>query len=225
MVINEHAFVISYIYIEIGHWINQSSNLKQKMAKHNSHVIALLFMVAMSSIVVGGYTILLGAYYGSEANNLPPPWKVVQLCQEYNIRRIRFNEPNLNIIEEFRGTDIEVSFSVPGELITNMATNHTAVEEWFVNYITIHQRFNHQLHRCWWQCHTRTGGLYIARHEIPSRSPQSSLPRTSENHHDGWLNRFGGPNPSIYWRFWPKHFWEHERNPSLLTGTRLASDA
>ncbi|TYK10034.1 putative glucan endo-1,3-beta-glucosidase BG4 [Cucumis melo var. makuwa] len=46
------------------------------MAKHNSHVIALLFMVAMSSIiVVGGYNILLGAYYGSEANNLPPPWK------------------------------------------------------------------------------------------------------------------------------------------------------
>ncbi|TYK10033.1 lichenase-2-like [Cucumis melo var. makuwa] len=106
------------------------------MAKHNSHVIALLyFMVAMSSIVVRAYDVLLGAYYGTEGNNLPPPEKVVQLCQKYNIRRIRFSEPNFDIIDAFRGKDIELSFSVTGELITNMATNHTAVEEWFVNYV------------------------------------------------------------------------------------------
>lgn len=105
------------------------------MAKHNFHAIALLFMVAMSSIVVRGNNILVGAYYGSEGNNLPPPWKVVQLCEKYNIRRIRLNEPNLDILEQFRGTNIEVSFSVPGELISNQATNHTAVEEWFVKYV------------------------------------------------------------------------------------------
>ncbi|TYK10032.1 lichenase-2-like [Cucumis melo var. makuwa] len=105
------------------------------MAKHNSHVIALLFMVAMSSIVVGAYNILLGAYYGLESNNLPTPWKVMQLCEKYNIRRIRIDEPNLDVIESFRGTNIEVSFGVSNGLITNMATNHTAVEEWFANYI------------------------------------------------------------------------------------------
>ncbi|XP_038880685.1 probable glucan endo-1,3-beta-glucosidase BG5 [Benincasa hispida] len=98
-----------------------------------SHII-VIFMVFVSSIV-GAYDVLLGAYYRLAGNNLPPPWEVVQLCKKYNIRRVRLYEPNLTVLESFRGMGIDVSFGVPNNLIENMATNHTAVEEWFINYV------------------------------------------------------------------------------------------
>lgn len=48
-----------------------------------------------------------------------------QLCRKYNIRRVRLNEPKLDVVEAFPGMGIDLSFGVSNSLITNMATNHT----------------------------------------------------------------------------------------------------
>ncbi|XP_038880475.1 glucan endo-1,3-beta-glucosidase-like [Benincasa hispida] len=97
------------------------------------HMI-VLFMAAMSSIVKP-YDVLLHAYHGLAGNNLQEPWQVVQLCLKYNIRRVRLYEPNLDVIEAFRGMGIDLPFSEPNSLITNMAPNDSAMGERFNIYI------------------------------------------------------------------------------------------
>ncbi|CAK9328188.1 unnamed protein product [Citrullus colocynthis] len=106
--------------------------------------LIVLFMVATSSMV-GAYEVLLGAYCGLAGNDLPPPWKVV---------------PTVSKIQHSSGS-----------LITNMATNHTIVEEWFITYIAPFIR------------DFTINYIIIVGHGIPSKSPQCSLPRTSESHH------------------------------------------
>lgn len=92
-------------------------------------------MAATMATVVGAYDVLLGTYYGLDGDNLPPPWKVVQLCKKYYIRRVRLYEPNIDVLNAFRGSEIDLSFGIPNNLLTNMATNKSVVEEWFNTFI------------------------------------------------------------------------------------------
>lgn len=103
------------------------------MAKLGHVIIVVFFMAATSA--VGAHDVLLGAYYGLAGNNLPPPWDVVQLCRKNNIRRVRLDEPNLDVFQAFRGAEIDLSFGVPNNMLINMKTNSTAVEEWFNTYV------------------------------------------------------------------------------------------
>lgn len=89
----------------------------------------------MPTSLVRAHDVLLGAYYGLSGNNLPPPWKVVHLCEKYNIRRIRLDIPTVDVLTAFRGSNIDLSFSVPNDMLTDMATNKALVEEWFNTYI------------------------------------------------------------------------------------------
>lgn len=95
----------------------------------------IVFSIIMVVTVVEAYDVFFGIYYGLNGDKLPPPWKVVQLCEKYNIRRIRLDEPNIDVLNAFRGTGIDVSFSIPNDRLTDMATNKALVEEWFNTYI------------------------------------------------------------------------------------------
>ncbi|XP_022968751.1 probable glucan endo-1,3-beta-glucosidase BG4 [Cucurbita maxima] len=98
-----------------------------------SHMIGL-FMADMF-LIVGAYDVLLGAYYGLLGDNLSSPASVVQLCRKYNISRVRLEVSNIDVIEAFRGTEIDLSLGVPNDMLPNMATNKTLVEEWFNTYV------------------------------------------------------------------------------------------
>ena len=107
---------------------------EKKMAK----VVQIVFLMAsilMAATVVGAYDILLGAYYGLVGDNLPPPWKVVQLCEQYNIRRVRLDVPDVDVLTAFRGGAIDVSFGIPNNMLTDLANNKGLVEEWFNTYV------------------------------------------------------------------------------------------
>ncbi|XP_022136187.1 probable glucan endo-1,3-beta-glucosidase BG5 [Momordica charantia] len=97
-----------------------------------AHII-VFFMASMSAVRAND--VLLGVYYGLFGDNVPPPWKVVQLCVKYNIRRIRLDEPNLEVFDAFCGAGIDISFGVPNDMLINMKANESAVVEWFNTYV------------------------------------------------------------------------------------------
>ncbi|XP_008451156.1 probable glucan endo-1,3-beta-glucosidase BG5 [Cucumis melo] len=105
------------------------------MAKLVQIIVFLMASILMPTSLVRAHDVLLGAYYGLSGNNLPPPWKVVHLCEKYNIRRIRLDIPTVDVLTAFRGSNIDLSFSVPNDMLTDMATNKALVEEWFNTYI------------------------------------------------------------------------------------------
>ncbi|XP_038880473.1 probable glucan endo-1,3-beta-glucosidase BG5 [Benincasa hispida] len=100
-----------------------------------AQIIFLMASIIMAATIVRAYNVLLGVCLGLSGDNLPPPWKMVQLCKKYSIRRIRLDEPNIDVLNAFRGAEIDLSFGIPNDMLTDMATNKALVEEWFNTYI------------------------------------------------------------------------------------------
>lgn len=134
--------------------------------------LIVLFMVATSSMV-GAYEVLLGAYYGLAGNNLPPPWKVV---------------PTVSKIQHSSG-----SFEwTKARCCRSLSRHGNWPLFWCVQQLD--NKHGHQSHHTYIAPFIRDftiNYIIIVGHGIPSKSPQCSLPRTSENHHIGWLILIG----------------------------------
>ncbi|CAH9072187.1 unnamed protein product [Cuscuta europaea] len=55
----------------------------------------------------------IGVYYGRNGDNLPSPAAVVGLYKQYNIQRMRIYEPYHPVLDALRGSNIELTVSVP----------------------------------------------------------------------------------------------------------------
>ncbi|KAL9995320.1 putative glucan endo-1,3-beta-D-glucosidase [Helianthus debilis subsp. tardiflorus] len=54
----------------------------------------------------------LGVCYGMLGNNLPSPFQVISLYNSRNIRRVRVYDPNQDVFQAPRGSNIELMLGV-----------------------------------------------------------------------------------------------------------------
>ncbi|KAI4330969.1 hypothetical protein MLD38_029205 [Melastoma candidum] len=84
-------------------------------------LFVLALMVLASSFSRGAYA-TVGVNYGTVANDLPPPTQVARfLLESTTINRVRLFDANPAILKAFERTGIEVTITVPNELIPQLA--------------------------------------------------------------------------------------------------------
>ncbi|CAH9106697.1 unnamed protein product [Cuscuta epithymum] len=71
--------------------------------------IMLIAILASLHLTVGQ----IGVYYGRNGDNLPPPAAVVALYKRNNIQRMRIYEPHHPTLDALKGSNIELTMSVP----------------------------------------------------------------------------------------------------------------
>ncbi|XP_078443037.1 glucan endo-1,3-beta-glucosidase-like [Wolffia australiana] len=71
----------------------------------------------------------IGVCYGRVGDNLPPPAEVIQMYKSLNIRRMRIYDPNAEVLESLKGTNIELLLDCPSPLKT-IAENAWAAQGW-----------------------------------------------------------------------------------------------
>ncbi|GER27555.1 glucan endo-1 3-beta-glucosidas [Striga asiatica] len=72
----------------------------------------------------------IGVNYGRIANNLLPPWQVVQLFQWYNIRRMRIYDTDPETLDALRGSGIELTVGVLHNDLECLATSQSCADKW-----------------------------------------------------------------------------------------------
>ena len=71
----------------------------------------------------------VGVCYGRVGNNLPPPSEVIQLCKSLNIPRMKIYDPNGEVLQALKGSNIELLLDCPAPLKT-IAENPWAAHGW-----------------------------------------------------------------------------------------------
>ncbi|RDX82871.1 hypothetical protein CR513_36289, partial [Mucuna pruriens] len=90
--------------------------------------ILLLFMLLVTNTSTTGAQ--SGVCYGRNGNNLPSPQEVVDLLKQYNILRVRSYDPNQQVLQALRGSNIELLLDVPNSNLQNLATSQNNANKW-----------------------------------------------------------------------------------------------
>ncbi|XP_027100951.1 glucan endo-1,3-beta-glucosidase-like, partial [Coffea arabica] len=77
----------------------------------------------------------IGVCYGLNGNNLPSKEDVVNLYNQYGIKKMRIYAPDNEVLNALRGTNIELLVDVANEDIPSIATNPSADANWVQNNI------------------------------------------------------------------------------------------
>ncbi|GFY96869.1 glycosyl hydrolase superfamily protein [Actinidia rufa] len=80
------------------------------------------------SLIAGAVNI--GIDYGRLGNNLPSPRDVISLYKRCGINSLRLYDPNPEVLEALRGSNLRVSLGVRNEDIESLATNRAAANQW-----------------------------------------------------------------------------------------------
>ncbi|CAK9171729.1 unnamed protein product [Ilex paraguariensis] len=72
----------------------------------------------------------IGVCYGRNGNNLPSPRDVIGLYKRCGIQLIRLFEPNPQVLDALRGSNLLVSLGVRNEDLSNLASSQTAATAW-----------------------------------------------------------------------------------------------
>ncbi|KAK9271114.1 hypothetical protein L1049_026703 [Liquidambar formosana] len=95
----------------------------------------LIFLTAIAVVLTTQVLPCTGTYhigvcYGRNGDNLPSPKDVISLYQKCGIEFIRLFEPNTEVLEALRGSNLLVSLGTRNEDIQNLASSQDAANSW-----------------------------------------------------------------------------------------------
>ncbi|KAL3632623.1 putative glucan endo-1,3-beta-glucosidase bg3 [Castilleja foliolosa] len=112
------------------------------MANSHFSVLIALLLLCLDSTSVDAQ---IGVVYGTKISNPPPAKEVIELCIEHRITRMRLYEPNHQILEALKGSNISVILGVPNEVIPKIAENTSFAQNWLqtnlINYPGVDFRY------------------------------------------------------------------------------------
>lgn len=73
----------------------------------------------------------IGVNFGRLGDNLPPPPEVVQMFLQNNITKMRLFDPDVNVLNALRKTNIGVALGIRNQDLQLLSTNMDAVNGWF----------------------------------------------------------------------------------------------
>jgi Glycosyl hydrolases family 17 len=94
----------------------------------------------MHNIIAGVESI--GVYYGLLGDNLPEPSDVISLYQSNGIDAMRLYNPDSNVFNALKGTNISLMVGVPNEVLESFAYNASAAADWVQNNIVAYNGVN-----------------------------------------------------------------------------------
>ncbi|THU57841.1 hypothetical protein C4D60_Mb03t07810 [Musa balbisiana] len=72
----------------------------------------------------------IGVCYGRLGNNLPQPGEVVNLYKANKIGSMRIYDPNQEVLQALRGSNIQLVVDVPNENLQSLASDPSAASKW-----------------------------------------------------------------------------------------------
>lgn len=77
----------------------------------------------------------IGVCYGLLGDNLPDPSDVISLYQSNGIGEMRLYNPNSDVLNALKGSNISLTVGVPNEDLESFAYNASAASNWVQNNI------------------------------------------------------------------------------------------
>ncbi|KAJ0636139.1 putative glycosidase [Helianthus annuus] len=100
--------------------------------------IQLLFLGLLAASLDITESQSVGVCYGMLGNNLPSPSQVISLYNSRNIRRMRVYDPNQDVFQALRGSNIEVMLGVPNSELEYVASSRENAREWVKRNVRDH---------------------------------------------------------------------------------------
>lgn len=72
----------------------------------------------------------IGAVYGRNGDNIPPPLTAAELMHQYTITRVRIYDHDVNVIQAFATTQIRVMIAVTNDEIPGVAGTQSVADNW-----------------------------------------------------------------------------------------------
>ncbi|KAL1545314.1 putative glucan endo-1,3-beta-glucosidase A6 [Salvia divinorum] len=98
--------------------------------------LSLCYIVSLSSALLGSDKI--GINYGRIGNNLPSPYRSIELLQSMNVRHVKLYDSDPEVLKLLSETDIYVSIMVPNDQISRIATNRSEADQWVNQNVLTH---------------------------------------------------------------------------------------
>ncbi|KAK4800183.1 hypothetical protein SAY86_025548 [Trapa natans] len=103
---------------------------------------ALLFLVLSLLAVINLTEAQIGVCYGMLGDNLPSRQEVVNMYEQYGIRRMRLYGPDGAAFQALDGSQIELILDVPYQNLPDLAQNLSSATAWVHDNIINHPGVN-----------------------------------------------------------------------------------
>ncbi|XP_073109340.1 glucan endo-1,3-beta-glucosidase-like [Elaeis guineensis] len=104
----------------------------------NENIVSIAAIIAL---ILGAFVAiptgaqLIGVCYGMGGNNLPRPRDVVNLYKSKNLKAMRLFEPNLDVFQALKGSNIQLMLGVPNTDLKLLASSSSAANHWVRKYV------------------------------------------------------------------------------------------
>ncbi|CAN1228301.1 Probable glucan endo-1,3-beta-glucosidase A6 [Linum grandiflorum] len=100
------------------------------MATSTTFCLLLLPLFVLSALVMGMDVPNIGINYGRLGNDLPTPFRSIELIKSMQVASVKLYDPNPEILKLLAGTKIQVSVTVPNQEIIGISTNRSLAVKW-----------------------------------------------------------------------------------------------